>query len=107
MIFCKKFFKKISKYFKYFFMDSSKEVLNIDLIQYNKCIITAYDQFKSGEYENSMNSYQEALKIVQKSNDNDRIALIESHIAVIYFYNCEYRNSCNYLERALENLVNA
>ncbi|KAL4492959.1 hypothetical protein ABPG72_020738 [Tetrahymena utriculariae] len=84
--------------------DEEEDQINIDQITYNSLIIEAYNAFQRRDLKVSIDFYLKALGEAEKYQNVERISLIKSNLAVIYFHSCQYKQAEQQLKEAADLL---
>ena len=85
---------------------SEVEVL-LDLVQinYNKTLFEGLQCFKDRKIPEAIRKFTSLLRKQEGTADVMKIALIQSNLGVLYFYNYEYKQAYDIFEEALNNLT--
>jgi hypothetical protein len=81
------------------------ETINFKAIDYNHCLIEGIEAFERKDFGKSLEKYTQALQYVQE-DEIERKALINSNIAMIHFYNHDYKKSLAQFEATLNEFRN-
>jgi len=76
------------------------ETINFKAIEYNDRLIRGIEAFERRDYQTALEKYLQALDHIDE-NDFGRRALLKSNIAMIYFYNHDYKKALEQLELTL------
>jgi len=77
------------------------ETINFKAIEYNDRLIRGIEAFERRDYQTALEKYLQALDHINE-NDFARKALLKSNIAMIYFYNHDYKKALEQLEATLK-----